>query len=322
MAKKKNQKTKQQRRESPSGLHFYTLYADNARHWYLKYILGLVPRYTKPALIFGGAMHEAMAAFYQNIKDPKADEMLFDAFCKELNERKDEYEDPNQYQTDEQRGLSMLGCWYHDIGQYDGDDYEILEVEKQYETPLGPDDCFVFTARPDRALRSRKDGKVYVDDTKTTGWSLSKAIESHKRDSQMTSYIWTLRKHHPDWDLQGGRFDALFQRGATGKPQARRSEVIYRTEQELRLWEIQFVGLIIEVSQKVKALKEGIPWPLLFPIHYRIEALFGCEYEGICDREIKPGEIPPGFKLDSWSEDLDAVLERVGEYSLEDWKQS
>ena len=66
-------------------------------------------------------------------------------------------------------------------------------------------------------------------------------------------------------------------------------------------WEMNTVAWLSEISQKVKAFKEGIyPEEVLF----QRKGGYGCKncpFVDICRRKVQPGEVPPGFITDSWS---------------------
>ena len=101
-------KEQTRRRESPSGLHYHTLYLQNPRHWFLKYALGLIPIYTKPPLIKGGCLAEAKAAYWKT-RNP---EDLISTFVEEMESRYKEYEEKNVYAKDLEVGIALLDAWY------------------------------------------------------------------------------------------------------------------------------------------------------------------------------------------------------------------
>lgn len=307
-------KSKERKRESPSGWHFYSLYMQNPKHWYLKYALGLRPAYTKPALLFGGAFHEGVEAVH---KKDSVDAGI-GAFKNALKERKNEYEDVEQYETDLQRGPRMLDYWYQKWSKEDKERYENVYIEKEFEFGLGPGKRFKFTVRPDRVVKERRTGFYYVMDTKTTGWSISRTIATADSDDQLTSYIWAMKNAHPDWNIDGGIVDVVYNRNGAANIEADRSVPIYKSDQELKIFELTLVGLIAEVSQKYRDLKK-YPWPLLFRRHGFVDSLFGCEYGELCKGEPpKPGVIPPGYVRDEWAE-VDYVLQNVPDFNLDAW---
>jgi hypothetical protein len=306
-------KKEEKRRESPAGYHFYLSYLQNPRNWYYKYVLGLKPRYTGAALIKGGAMHEALAKYHLTGNMERAKE----TYVSELDLRRGEYQDPYQVEVDIVTGVAGLDVWYRTWAEQDEKFHEILEVEQGYEFRIGPKGAFRFTIRPDRVIRNKQTGKVYVPDVKTTGWSIPKTFETVEREKQITSYIWGLRQAHPEWEVDAGFADVIYVRWNKNSNKvsvsgADRSELIYRTNYELIEFEMNLVGIIVEITQKLRALKD-IPYPLLFPDNPSEK--FPSPYDVLGNRYIRPDEIPPGFERDEWHE-VKALPDQV---DLDEW---
>jgi hypothetical protein len=285
-------------RESRAGFHAYHHYLDCPWKHYLKYQLQIAPRYTSKHLIYGGVIHEAFNHYYTHDFDMAS---AIEYFESRLEERKEEYERFTDFQEDLIRGPKMLDAWEVAYGMPDRESFEVLESEREYVLPIGPE--FTFTVRPDVVKRHKESNVVYVFDYKSTGYSIPKTIQNADCDDQLTAYIYALSKAHPEWEIGGAYIDVLYNRGSVSE--ACRSEVIYRDERALMQFELNFAGVIQEITQKVKALGEGYPRHLLFPRNGRICGLFGCEYASICRTDPKEGVIPPGFKRDEWPEEGD-----------------
>lgn len=297
-------------RESPAGYHFYTLYRQNPRHFFLKYILGLKPRFTPPYFIFGGEMHNAIKWYYEN--GLNRDGMLH-VFTSRMEKRVKEYEDAGKMASDIYRGREMLKVWSDKWRETDISVWEVIECERVYEFLIGPDENYLFTVRPDQVRRHREEGFYTVVDFKTSSWSPKTPFDDANREDQVTGYIWALRKAHPDWEVERAEIEVLYNKGKVFK--AERPGYIYRTPFDLKVFEIGMVGTITEIAQKYKAWKSGIPWPFLFPRNAENCTRWGKDpYERLCRKDIKPGEVPYGFIRDEWS-DLDSLMEIAG-----DWK--
>lgn len=311
-------KEKQQRRESPAGYHYFYAYLENPRNWFLKYVIGIKPRFTSPALLKGGALHEARAEFFQSGFDTGA---MLKTYKDELTSRSPEYERQEDFYRDLALGEVMLQAWAFEMGPVYADLWEPIEWEQPYEFDIGPEGMFKFTVRPDTVCRNRQNGTFAVFDMKTTGWSIDKTIEQAQSEDQITSYLWAMRKAHPEWNIRDGFIDVIFCRsGKTGPgvPQCQMSEPIYRTDLDLTIFELNIVGLIAEISQKVVAYKQGVPWPLLFPRNGRAAGLFGDDYKALSRLDVRPGECPPGFVKDDWSEDVEEFVKVA---SSVDWQK-
>ena len=303
----------EERRESPSGWHFYSTYRGCPRKFYLRYIQGLRYAFTGKSLIFGGVAHQAIEAYYSS--GMKIDSAL-EVFYRELLSRKGEYERDEDYLTDLEDGPLMLNYYDRQWREKDLKDWEILELEKEYDIPFGPDNRFHLTVRPDRVVRDRELKKIYPVETKTTRWSIPGTFKNVEMDDQVTSYIWALQKAHPEWEVDSSLIDVLYKRGRV--VDAQRPGFAIRGKSELIIFEMELLGTILEISQKVKTLEE-IPHPFLFPCNRDHCKKFGCEYDKICRVNLKPDEVPPGYRRDSWRREMEEEMKRVQDFSLKDF---
>lgn len=303
-------KVGERRRESPSGFHFYSTYRNCPRSWYLKYVLGLRPQFTPTPLLFGGAIHEAISVFYQNNLNLP---MAVREFREQMQDRRPEYQDLEKFTDDFNRGQPLLEKWASRWEAHDQDVYKVLEVEHEHQVALGPDNEFTFTVRPDRVLKSKKTGVVYVCETKTTSWSLQRMFASTEKSDQVTSYIWAVRKTHPDWNVESCIIDVLYNKGKVFD--ADRPGLAIRSKGDLAVFELGLYGTITELTQKYLSLSR-YPWPLLFPCNRTHCSLFGCEYDSICSTNVQPGELPPGFRKDDWTQELDNQVKVTQNFTL------
>ena len=294
---------KEKHRESPSGFHYYMLYEDCKRKWHLKYVHGLRPEKKSSPLVFGSAWHEGKARYWQGKdgKSPYDSEGFVKVFKDTLNEMQDEYLDPAAFQEDMNKGLRLIDDWLITWDEVNKQTLKPVMVEEELKIPIGPNGEFIFTVRPDVVLWDKERRKYLVEDSKSTGWSLNMVFATQELGDQMTSYIWALDKVHPEWKIETARIDGSYARQS--KVASQRSLEIYRSKQDLMLFEMNLYGIIMEVSQKYKSLQK-YPWPLLFPRNggqcYKYNR--PCEYSEICRRNLKLGEIPIGFTHDPWVE--------------------
>ena len=305
------------RRESPAGYHYYFAYLENPRNWFIKYVLGLKPRFTAPPLIRGGAMHEARARYFETWD---VDAML-STYREDMTTRQAEYASPEEFSADLENGQTMLQAWSFDLGPTYKDLWKPVLIEEPFAFGIGPSGQFTFTVRPDSVCQNQETGRYAVFDMKTTGWSIDKTISQAASEDQLTSYIWAMRKARPDWNVREGYIDVIFarkNRGGLGVPVCQISDPIYRTDLDLAIFEMNIVGIIAEVSQKVLAYHDGMPWPLLFPRNGRVAGLFEDPYKDIARLDIRPGEVPPGFVRDEW---VDPTKDLVSLGGSVDWKK-
>ncbi|KKL11250.1 hypothetical protein LCGC14_2547700 [marine sediment metagenome] len=229
--------------------------------------------------------------------------------------RKKEYQEAEKFDEDFDRGIRMLNYWWDKWYSFDLENYEILEVEVQHSLKLGPNNDFTFTLRPDRIMRNKRTQNVEIFEVKTTGWSIGKVFEKVERGSQATAYVWGLNKVHPEWNIRTVIPEILYNRGKV--IDAKRPGIAYRSEGRLTIFEMGLYSTILEVTKRYKSL-ETYPWPLLFPPHENHCTLFGCEYTDVCEGNLKPGSVPPGFERDEWA-DLEEHLEKTKDFELKDY---
>lgn len=287
-----DQATAQPKRESPSGFHFISKYNENKREFWLHYVLGIRPVYTAPPLIFGGVIHDAIHYFY--LADYDLDGAL-EVFRTLHEHRKEEYESPAVWENDHLRGPKMLSFWANRWGEHDRDTYAILQLEEQEEAELA--NGFKMTVRMDRVFKDILTDKVTIMDTKTTSWSEEGTFESFRAGDQATAYIWAARRNHPEWDIEGAVPDVIYQRKSTIR--APRIGIVTRTEQELREFEMEMIGLLMEMAQKVKSLGDW-PAPYLFPRNGKDDSMFrGSVYDPLIRSGWNPTKpLPEGFVYD------------------------
>jgi len=282
-----------ERRESPSGYHFWNLFQCCNRKFYIKYPLGIKPFFTAPALIFGAIFHEAKATFYTTGSYSAASE----TFRKLMQERKEEYKDQERFAKDAARGLLMLDDWVETFGARDLKFYDILKVEEEM-TPTLPNG-WIITIRPDMIAKSKKTNRVYIFETKTTSFSVPLTINSVRAGDQATTYLWGVDQVYPDLDVEGIIVDVSYQRQS--KIRSERPDVVYRTDKDKRDFELGTVGLLAEISQKIQGLSK-FPDAMLFRRNTEWCTSYShpCEYIDICREELSPGVAPYGFVVDDW----------------------
>lgn len=307
----------EERRETQSGLHYYSTFRDCPRAFYLKYILGLQPKQTGSALIFGAAIHEALAASFADLADTSSTLSVFEQV---MYSRKDEYESLDQFNADVLRGPLLLSAWLATWKDYDQEHYEVLGVEQLFQVPFGPDPehQMIFTVRMDRIYKDKQTGNVYVIESKTTGWGIDKMFKSTAGGDQITAQIWALRKLRPEWNCHAAIVDVLYNRSSVVR--CERPGAVFRSAEALQIFEMGMYATIVEITRKYKALLHNTPWPLTFMPHKNFCRLFGCPYENLCDSNVQPETVPPGFKQDPWVSALALEdLKKAQDWNLSRW---
>ena len=279
--------------ETPAGFHFYSKYMSCARSWYIRYVLGLIPKATPRALSFGTAIHAALDAFRSDRRATV--KTLTDAFATSMFLSKEDYADSEEFHEDlMRRGPAMLNEWMQSIGETFRTQYKLLTGEQIWLVPLYSGDQ--ITVRLDGVVHHLQTGANFILETKTTSWSLTGAAEGVIEGDQATTYLLAAERVKPNLRISGVVPEVLYNKGKVTKVSW--FEVIYRSQEELRDWEDQLVGLIGEVSQKRAALPD-YPLGQLFPrnppgcnYHHT------CSYSHLCRTPPPIGEVPSGYKHD------------------------
>lgn len=279
---------------SAIGHHFIQAYNEDKWGFYLRYVRGLRPRYTKPALIFGGAVHDAKEAFYVFNYDIDA---MLEAFEAVMESRREEYEDRQKYLDDRDDGRKMLYVWANTWAEHDRETYEVVEVEGAHTFSLASG--LRVSVRWDLLCRRRDNGKYYLFDTKTTRYSVRKAYEAVYGQDQATMYLLGMSKVYPDANVVGLVPDILYKRQSAVK--AERPGIVFRSPREVTEYEQELVGLHLEMTRKIEALEAGFPYPhILFPRNGKNDSYFGSEWPDIYRAALPedPYKAPAGYTVD------------------------
>ena len=285
-------------RESPAGFHFISYYIENPYGWYLRYIRGYRPKFTKPALILGSALHSACEIMYKTWV--KEDVMA--AFAHIMRARKPEYEDVDKWRGDLDDGNAMLSKWYDTWCEYDQKTYNILHVEDKFAVPLP--NGYYMTVKPDLVVEEKVDGKpIRILDHKSSRRSMGMAHEYLAGSDQCTSYLWAIGQLYPGRKITGVESDVLYKNRS--KVDAQRVGIIQRSDREIAEFQLGMIGALSEMSQKVKGLAAGWPPHLLFPRNGKDESFFGSEWPHIYRGPLPedPTECPFGYEIDTWTID-------------------
>jgi len=289
------EKKPEEMRESPQGRSMLKLYQGCPRKWYFKYGLGFKLKESADHLIYGSAVHEAQAVFYtSNFSHTK----MLDKLQNFLTEGGREDLIP--------KGLEALELWYDKIGKEDVTNVEAVEVEIEdhLELPNG----FKMTLRRDRVLLDKKLDELFINDTKTTGWSLSGTIRNYMYSDQPKLYIASALKDHPEWRdrLSGWRTDCIYMRALKAggySKDAIRSQISTFTQQQIDDTLMSYAVQTSDMAYKLQAVIEDgeAPSAHFFQCNEHCLAFNRpCEYFPIC-HEVDTTTLPPSqFEVDEW----------------------
>lgn len=289
------------RRESYSGFHFFNLYQNCPRKFFIKYFGRIIPLFTAPPLIFGGAFHEGKAIFYTTKSARKA--LAF--VKKDIIARKNEYEYKDAFETALERCPILLEHWIDKHGESDLSTYKILEVEKEIILKVPGTEGFVITMRPDAVVQHRKSKEIYIMETKTSSFSVDLTVNGVYLGDQATQYWWGVEEKF------GHRVDAVIPDVAYWNKNAKnesniacvRGDFVFRTQNDIAEYKRGVANVLNEIAQKASAFKTDSYEPTdLFPrnTYYCNAYMKPCEYAEICRGGISlKGRAPYGFKRDT-----------------------
>lgn len=287
---------------SLSGYHFVSGYIQNPYGFYLRYVRRLKPIHTKPPLIKGGVIHDAVYLWYNTFYP----EYTLFALEKLFEARAHEYEDPNKYREDAHTAKVMLTDWLNTWGEHDKERYEIVLLEEELKPQLP--NGFVLTIKPDVVFYDHELDQHVTMDHKTTSYSIDAAHRAVEGQDQATAYLWGVKK---DLGIEsvGLYSDIMYAKGKVVRSQ-RRGPVI-REPHEFYEFEQEMMGALTEMAQKVKSLDDFDPH-YLFPRNGKDESMFGGDW-GSVYRERLPDDpmVPPdGYYIDE-SINLNSFVQRI-----------
>lgn len=291
-------------RESFAGYHMFQYYTENPYGWYLRYVRGLQPLVKKPALIKGANIHDTIEILYKT--GATEDVSVYRELCKKS---RSDYELEKNYLEDLEVGLHMLKTWASEWLEHDLRTYTILSLEEQHTLPLS--NGFKLTVRPDVVFQRKADRYIVALDHKTTTYSPTATARTFEASDQATAYLWALNKLYPKNEVEGIVCDVLYKRQS--KCEATRPVIVQRRNWYLAQWELQAIGQLTEIAQKVQALSDGWPPTMLFPRNGKDESFFSHEWKDIYQSPLPsdPTEAPDGYYVDTWA------IDRIYEMSQE-----
>ena len=290
-------------RESPAGRSQLSLYSSCNRKWAIKYVKGFkVPTDLHGPLHFGSVIHEVQAVLYGTRSLEASKDKLIE-MCPVPASDALAYEDRMEFRKKVEMAFDK---WYKVLGENDLKNMSILFVEK--EIPLTLPNGFKMTVRVDRILRDPETGETFINDTKTTGWSLEGTLEKYLRHDQPRLYIAAVRENYPELvdSLSGWRTDVLYCKKAPRSPggyntRAVRSSIVSFTDEEIQDTLMSYAGIVDDIAGKLKYVNEE-PFSSLFPANYGHCDAFNrrCEYSDICIQAGHIEEPPANLEIDPW----------------------
>ena len=292
---------------SNKGFHYYQVDQKCPWKFNLMYRHHLRPRVTAEALLNGQTFHLAKEKWYETFSEKEALTAINDSL--RLNRR--EYGETDQFNSAAYRLPHMLKSWIKTWGEFDKDNYNILAVELPLEIPVAGTP-YSHTMRLDLVIADKRNGYIYIMDTKTTGFTIESMQDTLHSSDQVTAYLWGLKKAWPDKPVVGFIGDITFWSKRSKNIDLIknvRTDVIHRSDQSLKEYENQCAYRIKDVSARVDAVNSGkFDETTLFPRYtHTCTAFFRkCEFWYICrDYEFNDKIAPPGLEFDPRGKSID-----------------
>ena len=280
---------------SYAGFHVHQVYQSCRRQFYFTHVLNLKPKHTPPPLTFGSAFHEGKATFYTTGSEAKA----LKVGKQEITSRLKEFEDAGLGKDSQYRVVILLQKWIQEYGKYDLQNGDILGVELELEAPIPNLKGFKATGRADLVIRYPNLG-VIINDTKTTGFSISLTDEVFFNSDQATMYTW-LVEHNLKVKVAGVRPDIACWSWLSKNPsdiRYGRGSIVRRTKEDVDEYKKGLTQLASEISQRITAVKNGTDPLLAFERNTAncIQYNRVCPFLSICRTSVSAESIPGNFK--------------------------
>lgn len=261
-----------QLRGSRVGSHFIDLYRTCPMKWFNSYIrphpseggAGLESVRTSPALLFGWAMHEALADYYRSgWQDGRYNvESAVKMGQLALHHRSKEFDDVDQLQAECIR-LDGLMRKYHDFYGPGGVvvDYPNLRIavdpegepliEREFECELGYENYHI-TSRFDGVCWFN--GYLYILEHKTTAASrLGRLFQQMGMNTQASCQAFILRHAFNDWPINGILVNALVKdRSSRSKEPPFSRNIASRSAADLEKFRVDTIRTLRHIEQDVQ----------------------------------------------------------------------
>lgn len=156
------------------------------RRYYWTYVKNLSPVSISIPLVFGRSIHRALAEWYANFSQPVTLE-IFEATMRDAIKDVEWFkEEKDKYQLHINAGIELLKQYFE---RYKKEPFSVLQSELKFEVPL---DSHTLVGRTDAIINW--DGRFKLLEHKTTSKLGQNYLNKFNLDSQLTSYIYGIRK--------------------------------------------------------------------------------------------------------------------------------
>lgn len=272
-----------------SGIHFIQDYLRCQKYFFWRYVRHLAPKHPATALIYGQAVHAALAYYYSG---HQADlEGLLRTFWEEMQKYSDIFMDAEMFDTLIENGRQNLTA-YH--AHYSHETGGTLQVETEHQILL-PNNT-KLTGRLDRVYQDST--FIRIQDHKTTGWSIPMLCQTFSVSDQATAYLYLWNKNHPTMQATCVEFNILRKYKSVNEFYR---HPVYKTDADLERFEKDTEWNLMEILSKTSDPDAR------FVMNTNSCYLFNkpCPYLDLCKGAAYEGLIGTLYVLDETSERID-----------------
>lgn len=274
---------------SHAGFHYVNLWQNCPRKFFFQFVLRLLPVTVGKALIYGGAFHEAKAAWYLSGDMGK----VLETFEEYMVGMRSGFADDSDFEALMWKGPILLEQWISEFGEDDLKYYDVVCVEKEVVLEIPETFDYVFTTRPDTVLRSKGNGKIIIMETKTSGSSWLQTDRDVRMGDQATAYTWAVQSLFPDDKIMGVQPDIAYwnsKSNSIDNIKLVRPELVYRTQDDVVQFIVGMKSNMEAIADGVARLYEGEDPVAAFPPNRSWCSAFfrECEYADVCRKNWKP----------------------------------
>lgn len=292
-------------RESFLGGHFISEYTDCPWKFFFKYVLGWSNIQNQVYFTRGQALHIAIESYLT--KALTYNEALY--FPRYYIMDKSIFNSPQESDQELDLVTAMMKAWLENYGESDPENY--IEVEHEIEHTIHLSNGFPITVRMDRVVEEKSTKNLLIFDTKTTSQTMERMLQSFRLGTQGQTYMYAFKEIFKK-EPAGIILDVIRGRTLMAGPtvEVYRPPLITYDRYKLIQWEMNMIGILSEMTQKVKTYYENPDMAeFLFYRNPGKCAVFGCPYSDLCLRNVveytinNPHNPPVGFINDPWVEE-------------------
>ena len=173
-----------------------------------------------------------------------------------------------------------------------------------------------MTGRLDRLLQSNENEEIFIDDTKSTGWDLTKTLRNYTYHDQPKLYFAGFQDTFPElakkcigWRTDGIYIREKFSKGVgTGEyyGNAERSSIVTFLDGQVQDMKNSYAAYIDDMAYKLALVeKQGDAPSIAFPACGGHCLAYNkiCEYYNYCHKVNENPTMPHNYTHDEWADD-------------------